>query len=125
VYGEGLQKNNVRKVFIDRNQNLWLALDDGIDFIAVNSAVKYITDSLLAWCKANNMYLILDLHAAPGGQGNDLNISDRNPDEPSFWESEENSERSSGRKNHFTYRRPCIGVTHYGASYGRRPALDA
>lgn len=42
VYGEGLQKNNVRKVFIDRNQNLWLALDDGIDFIAVNSAVKYI-----------------------------------------------------------------------------------
>lgn len=49
-----------------------------------------ITDSLLAWCKANNIYLILDLHAAPGGQGNDLNISDRNPDEPSFWESEEN-----------------------------------
>lgn len=42
VYGEGLQKNNVRDVFIDRNQNLWLALDDGIDFIAVNSAVKYI-----------------------------------------------------------------------------------
>ncbi|MFB2118427.1 triple tyrosine motif-containing protein [Parapedobacter sp. 2B3] len=42
VYGEGLQKNNVRGVFIDRNQNLWLALDDGIDFIAVNSAVKYI-----------------------------------------------------------------------------------
>lgn len=42
VYGEGLQKNNVRKVFIDRNRNLWLALDDGIDFIAVNSAVKYI-----------------------------------------------------------------------------------
>ena len=42
VYGEGLQKNNIRGVFIDRNQNLWLALDDGIDFIAVNSAVKYI-----------------------------------------------------------------------------------
>lgn len=49
-----------------------------------------MTDSLLAWCKANNMYLILDLHAAPGGQGNDLNISDRNPDKPSFWESEAN-----------------------------------
>ncbi len=49
-----------------------------------------MTDSLLAWCKANNMYLILDLHAAPGGQGNDVNISDRNPDKPSFWESEEN-----------------------------------
>ena len=49
-----------------------------------------ITDSLLAWCKANQMYLILDLHAAPGGQGNDLNIADRNPDKPSFWESEDN-----------------------------------
>ncbi|SEK36840.1 triple tyrosine motif-containing protein [Parapedobacter koreensis] len=42
VYGEGLQKNNVRDVFIDRNRNLWLALDDGIDFIGINSAVKYI-----------------------------------------------------------------------------------
>ncbi|SEK37076.1 cellulase family glycosylhydrolase [Parapedobacter koreensis] len=53
-----------------------------------------MTDSLLAWCKANRMYLILDLHAAPGGQGNDLNISDRNPDKPSFWESEANREKT-------------------------------
>ncbi|MGV3762818.1 cellulase family glycosylhydrolase [Parapedobacter sp.] len=53
-----------------------------------------MTDSLLAWCKANNMYLILDLHAAPGGQGNDLNISDRNPDKPSFWENEENRRKT-------------------------------
>ena len=43
-----------------------------------------ITDSLLAWCKANHMYLILDLHAAPGGQGNDLNISDRDSSKPSL-----------------------------------------
>jgi aryl-phospho-beta-D-glucosidase BglC (GH1 family) len=47
-----------------------------------------MTDSLLAWCKANEMYLILDLHAAPGGQGNDLNISDRDGSKPSLWESE-------------------------------------
>ena len=26
-------------------------------------------DNLLEWCEANEMYLILDLHAAPGGQG--------------------------------------------------------
>lgn len=32
------------------------------------------TDELLAWAKANGMYLILDLHAAPGGQGNDITI---------------------------------------------------
>src|SRR5258706_10339008 len=53
-----------------------------------------ITDSLLAWCKANRMYLILDLHAAPGGQGNDLNISDRDPTKPSLWESEANQQKT-------------------------------
>ncbi|WP_118195934.1 ligand-binding sensor domain-containing protein [Albibacterium indicum] len=42
VYGEGLQKNNVRDVFVDRDDNVWLALDDGIDFIAINSPIKFI-----------------------------------------------------------------------------------
>ncbi len=53
-----------------------------------------MTDSLLGWCKANNMYLILDLHAAPGGQGNDLNISDRDASKPSLWESEANQQKT-------------------------------
>jgi len=52
-----------------------------------------LTDSLLAWCKANHMYLILDLHATPGGQGNDLNISDRDPAKPSLWDSEANQKK--------------------------------
>lgn len=52
-----------------------------------------MTDSLLQWCKANHMYLILDLHAAPGGQGNDLNISDRDPEKPSLWQSEANQQK--------------------------------
>ena len=52
-----------------------------------------ITDSLLAWCKANKMYLILDLHAAPGGQGNDLNIADRDPSTASLWDSEANKQK--------------------------------
>ena len=52
-----------------------------------------LTDSLLKWCKANKMYLILDLHAAPGGQGNDLAISDRDPAKPSLWESEVNKQK--------------------------------
>jgi hypothetical protein len=47
-------------------------------------------DDLLAWTKANGMYLILDLHAAPGGQGNDLPIADRDPSKPSLWQSPEN-----------------------------------
>lgn len=52
-----------------------------------------ITDSLLKWCKQNKMYLILDLHAAPGGQGTDLAISDRDPSKPSLWESEANQNK--------------------------------
>ena len=53
-----------------------------------------MTDRLLAWCKANRMYLILDLHAAPGGQGKDANISDYDPTRPSLWESEENQRKT-------------------------------
>jgi endoglucanase len=53
-----------------------------------------ITDSLLSWCRSNKMYLILDLHAAPGGQGNDLNISDRDESKPSLWESEANQQKT-------------------------------
>ncbi|MBC6109134.1 cellulase family glycosylhydrolase [Pedobacter fastidiosus] len=53
-----------------------------------------LTDSLLAWCKANKMYLILDLHAAPGGQGNDTNIADRDASKPSLWNSEANKEKT-------------------------------
>ncbi|HEX7846627.1 MAG TPA: cellulase family glycosylhydrolase, partial [Chitinophagaceae bacterium] len=53
-----------------------------------------MTDELLQWCKANKIYLILDLHAAPGGQGNDLPISDRDPAKPSLWESEANKEKT-------------------------------
>jgi endoglucanase len=51
-------------------------------------------DSLLAWTKANGMYLILDLHAAPGGQGNDLPIADRDPAKPSLWQSAENRRKT-------------------------------
>lgn len=49
-----------------------------------------MVDQLLAWCKANKMYLILDLHASPGGQGKDANISDADPAKPTLWESEQN-----------------------------------
>ncbi|MBI2430191.1 MAG: cellulase family glycosylhydrolase [Ignavibacteriales bacterium] len=48
-----------------------------------------LTDSLLRQCADNNIYLILDLHAAPGGQSAN-NISDYNPAFLSLWESNEN-----------------------------------
>jgi endoglucanase len=53
-----------------------------------------LTDNLLAWCKANRIYLILDLHAAPGGQGKDANISDYDPTKPALWESETNRQKA-------------------------------
>jgi hypothetical protein len=53
-----------------------------------------MTDSLVVWCKANHIYLIPDLHAAPGGQGKDNNISDRNPLYPALWESELNKKKT-------------------------------
>ncbi|MBC7722838.1 MAG: transcriptional regulator [Pedobacter sp.] len=43
---EGLQNNNVLSIFLDNQANLWLGLDNGIDFIAYNSAIKSITPAL-------------------------------------------------------------------------------
>ncbi|MCF7740196.1 MAG: glycoside hydrolase family 5 protein [Candidatus Marinimicrobia bacterium] len=51
-------------------------------------------DKLLEWCAANQVYLILDLHAAPGGQGQDANISDYDPSKPSLWESDQNKQKT-------------------------------
>ncbi|AWA29700.1 glycosyl hydrolase [Flavobacterium magnum] len=62
-------------------QNTWL--DEGFT----------MTDNLLQWCAANNMYLILDMHAAPGGQGHDANISDYDDTKPSLWESQANRDK--------------------------------
>ncbi|WP_127126116.1 cellulase family glycosylhydrolase [Pseudoflavitalea rhizosphaerae] len=53
-----------------------------------------MTDSLLQWCKDNQLWLILDLHAAPGGQGNDLNISDRDDTKPSLWDLKANRDKT-------------------------------
>ncbi|MFD2920814.1 triple tyrosine motif-containing protein [Terrimonas rubra] len=39
---EGLQNNNILSVFTDKHKNIWLGLDNGIDFIAYNSAIKNI-----------------------------------------------------------------------------------
>jgi len=53
-----------------------------------------LTDRLLEWCKANHIYLILDLHATPGGQGKDAAISDYDPSKPGLWESEANRQKT-------------------------------
>jgi len=52
-----------------------------------------ILDSVLSWCESNQLYLILDMHAAPGGQS-DEPISDYNPAFPSLWEDPANQDRT-------------------------------
>jgi endoglucanase len=52
-----------------------------------------MTDDLLKWCAENKIYLILDLHAAPGGQGKDAAISDYDESKPSLWESTANQDK--------------------------------
>ena len=63
-------------------QNTWI--DTGFNLV----------DNLLDWCEQNNMYLILDLHAAPGGQGFGSDINDYNSNLPSLWESDENKNKT-------------------------------
>lgn len=49
-----------------------------------------LVDDLLTWCEAHQIYLVLDMHACPGGQGRDQPISDYNPPTPSLWENSTN-----------------------------------
>lgn len=51
------------------------------------------TDNLLRWCAENKIYLILDLHGAPGGQGNDANISDYDTSKPALWQAQANQDK--------------------------------
>jgi endoglucanase len=53
-----------------------------------------LTDSLLSWCRTNHIYLILDLHATPGGQGNDNAIADRDTLRPSLWQDDANKQKT-------------------------------
>ena len=63
------------------NENTWI--DTGFLLI----------DSLLEWCSDNEMYLILDMHGTPGGQGENAAISDYDPTKPSLWESQANKDK--------------------------------
>ena len=72
-----------------------------------------MTDKLLEWCAENEMYLILDLHAAPGGQGHDANISDYDSSKPSLWESDANKKKMIALWEKLAYRykdEPWIGA---------------
>lgn len=53
-----------------------------------------LTDNLLSWCKKYKIWLILDLHATPGGQGNDRPIADIDTLKPRLWSSKQNMDKT-------------------------------
>jgi hypothetical protein len=52
-----------------------------------------ILDNIISWCTAAGVYVIIDLHAAPGGQSNNA-ISDYDNTKPSLWESPANKTKT-------------------------------
>src|ERR1700754_566595 len=50
---EGLQNNNVLSLMLDRDKNLWLGLESGVDFINYNTSVKHIYASKDNQVKSN------------------------------------------------------------------------
>ena len=82
---EGLQLNNILSVFQDYDNNVWLGLDDGIDFIAYNSAIKHIYPEKLNEGKGftsliykNNLYIGTSngLYTVPVKDQKDLSLVD-------------------------------------------------
>ena len=53
-----------------------------------------LLDSLLEWCQVNEMYMMIDLHAAPGGQGYNADISDYDSSKFSLCESVANQDKT-------------------------------
>ncbi len=52
-----------------------------------------LIDDVLEWAAAHDIYVILDMHATPGGQGAGSEINDYDPDKPSLWESQANRDK--------------------------------
>ncbi|MGZ8558485.1 MAG: ligand-binding sensor domain-containing protein [Chitinophagaceae bacterium] len=102
---EGLQLNNVLSLFLDNDNNLWLGLDNGIDFIAYNNAIKHIypetlnegegytsirfdnklyvgTSNGVYWVplteKPDLSFVIGEFNALPGTKGSSWNLSEVN-----------------------------------------------
>lgn len=80
---EGLQYNNVISLFVDQRKNLWLALDNGIDFIAYNNAIRHFypdnqehATAYSAYIYKDNLYLAMatGLYRAPVTPSADLSL---------------------------------------------------
>lgn len=41
----GIQNNTILSIYLDSNKNLWLGLDNGIDYVEINSPLSFISNS--------------------------------------------------------------------------------
>ena len=69
------------RLFMSEGQNAAF-LDEGFELL----------DNLVKWCKANSIYVIIDMHAAPGGQTGQ-NIDDSVDDQPLLFSDQQNQDR--------------------------------
>ncbi len=59
----GLQNNTILSVFTDRSDNLWLGLDNGIDYVNINSPITFLQNTegigagYVALVKGDKLYL--------------------------------------------------------------------
>ncbi len=83
---DSIAKFGFNSVRIPMHYNLFTPLGQSDTYIESGFV---LIDNIIGWCKANNMYVILDLHAAPGGQSSG-DISDYIAGQPSLWESAAN-----------------------------------
>jgi len=80
---EGLQNNNILSIMVDRNSNIWLGLDNGIDLVEYNSSIKHIApidqegSGYTAMIFNNNLYTGTSsgLYSAPIQNIKDLSFS--------------------------------------------------
>lgn len=94
---DSLKKWGFNSVRLPMHYNLFTLPVDKEPIAGQNTWIETgfkLTDNLLSWCKKNKIYLILDLHAAPGGQGNDRPIADVDTLKPNLWNSEENQNKT-------------------------------
>ncbi|MCL4516320.1 MAG: cellulase family glycosylhydrolase [Firmicutes bacterium] len=76
--------NSVR---VPINARLLLLEEGGL--IRHNERHLQLIDRVIGWCRTNRLYVILDLHGAPGGQTG-TNIDDSEHDQPELFTNEQN-----------------------------------
>lgn len=70
--------------------NHTLLVDDARPYQYKNAGWVYL-DRLLSWCEKYRVYVVLDLHSAPGGQSM---VFVNDPDGPEFYKSENHIKRT-------------------------------